>query len=103
MIIKFNSNLILWETEKALLVKLPKTDYQFWVPKKLCKSYGKNGYSISMFVPEGFEVKAQKMGKGSYNKNVVIAEMNLKYSDFISYFGYEEPEEIKDLIEEEEC
>ncbi|MBM6876122.1 hypothetical protein [Fusobacterium mortiferum] len=100
MIIKFNSNLILWETEKALLVKLPKTDYQFWITKKLVKFYGKSSYQVNMFVPEGFQVKIQKMGKGQYNKNTVIEEKILNYNEFIKYFGFDLNEEIEDLKDE---
>ena len=104
MIINFNSNLILWETDKAYLVKLPKTDYQFWVSKKLCKIYGKSGYMVRMFVPENFEVKIQKTGKSKFNKFDIIDEKILNYKEFIKYFGFDLKEELDYLdLGDNEC
>lgn len=104
MIIKFNSNLIQWETEKAYLIKLPKSDYQFWITKKLIKRYGKNSYQVNMFVPKGLQVKVQKMGKGQYNKKEIISEKTLQYEKFIEYFGFNLNEELDYLKDsDEEC
>ena len=39
-----NSNLIQTKTEKAVLIKLPKSKLMFWHPAKCVRTNGKNGY-----------------------------------------------------------
>lgn len=50
-----SKNLIKAETAKSVLIKIPKSDYCFWVSRKLLKNY-KN--SLSLYAGEDYTFKA---------------------------------------------
>lgn len=82
-----NSNLIQAETEKAILIKLPKSEFVFWHPSKLVRTSGKNGYHMSIGYTDEFTFNTFKQGKGRYNKTEKIAEKQITVEEFEVYFG----------------
>lgn len=59
-----NSNSIQYDTGKALLIKLPNSDFKFWHPKRFCNSSGKGGYQLSIwFGNQDWKIKASRTGK----------------------------------------
>lgn len=85
--IKANSNLIQASTEKAVLIKLPKSEFLFWHPAKLVKTMGKNSYLMSIGYTNEFIFKVFRNGKGQYNKTTKIEEKTLSISEFEAYFA----------------
>lgn len=69
--IKANSNLIRATTEKAILIKLPKTDWMFWHPAKCVRVAGKGGYLMTISYTEDFQFKIFRQGS---NRNVLASE-----------------------------
>ena len=56
-----NSNAIQADTGKAILIKLPKSDFCFWMPSRMVRTSGKNGYQLSVWFPnDSWEIKAQR-------------------------------------------
>lgn len=96
-----NRNQIKSETEKALLVKVPNSNYCFWVSKKLMKDYKS---SLLLYANENYTFKA------FYNKSskeicfddlrLMFREIDSKYETHIpkklSAEIVEVPEELKD-------
>ena len=83
--IALQSNLLKWETEKAYLVKLPKSDYTFWYPKKLCKFSGKNNYLIVLNMKDDMEINIFKSGNGRYNQTEKLDEKKISYNEFLEF------------------
>ncbi len=81
-----NSNLIQAETERAVLIKLPKSELKFWHPRKCVRTNGKNGYRLSIGYTDSFEFKAFRNGKGRYNGHEKIEEVTLTSAQFEKYF-----------------
>ena len=123
--IRFNIQNIEKETDKAILIKLPKksnySGWVFWHPSKLVRLEGGKGYHYSFSFTEEFNFRLIKYGKGKYNKNEIIDEVNLDcekikeifrvMDDVISkneneenesYLLIKEPQKIDDDIEIEE-
>lgn len=50
--IRAYKNLILHKTDKAYLIKLPKRETRFWIPKTWCEFVGENGYLIEFRFPD---------------------------------------------------
>lgn len=95
-----SSNLILWETERAYLLRLPKTKYKFWISKKLARTSADYGYKINMIIPSDFEVRIFKNGEGKYNKKEVIDERVISIEEFLKQFGLDLNNDIlEDLID----
>lgn len=84
-----NSNLIQSNTEKAVLIKLPHSEYKFWHPSKCVRLSGKNGYRMSISYTDEFKFKCFKNGKGKYNRFDKIAEKELSAEEFEKYFNIE--------------
>lgn len=82
-----HSSLIQAQTERAVLIKLPKEDWLFWHPAKLVRTAGKNGYRLSVSFTEEFEFKLFKNGKGKWNKLSKISENTISAREFESYWG----------------
>ena len=81
-----NSNLIEASTERSVLIKLPKSEFKFWHPQKLCKTSGKNSYRLSISYKDEFEFKMFKTGKGKYNSREKIEEKTMSVAEFETYF-----------------
>lgn len=84
--IKANSNLIQHETEKAVLIKLPKSKMKFWHPKKLVRFEGKNDYLMSIGITDDFEVRLFRNGEGQYNRTDVLEEEEISGAELIERF-----------------
>lgn len=77
-----NSNLIQHETDRALLIKLPKSDFKFWHPKSLCRISGKRGYLLAISYTVDFKFKIFRTG----TRNNVLESKELEEDDFLKYF-----------------
>lgn len=84
-------NQIIWETEKAYLIKVPKSNrWKFWVPKKLMQ-WNKNSYMMAIFSDRKI-----KLFSDAGNQKLVDPE------DFMSLFGFDWDNTIvDDLLDEE--
>jgi hypothetical protein len=85
-----NSNLIQQDTGRAVLIKVPKTDWLFWHPSKCVRTSGKSGYRMTISFTDSFEFKLFKNGKGRYNKFEKIAERTATASEIMELFGHDE-------------
>lgn len=85
-----NSNLIQAETPKAVLIKLPKSEFLFWHPAKCVRTDGKGGYRLSISYTDDFKFKIFRNGKGRYNSHEKIEEREITSKEFEAYFGKEE-------------
>lgn len=73
--ISCNSNLIQFDTGRALLIKLPKSELTFWHPSKLCRLSGKNNYKLSFGYTDNFTFRCFR--KSSKTQNILEEkEMN---------------------------
>ncbi len=81
-----NSNLIQHETDKAVLIKLPKSELMFWHPRKCVRTSGKGGYRLTISYTDDFSFKAFRNGKGRYNKMEKIEERELSVPEFEEFF-----------------
>lgn len=81
-----NSNLIQANTEKAVLIKLPKSKLKFWHPAKCVKVHGKKGYLLSISYTDSFKFKCFRNGEGKYNFKDKIEEVELTAKEFEAYF-----------------
>lgn len=122
--IDINANQIITETEKAVLISCPRTSdfngYSFWHPSKLVRN-GKHSASLSIGYTDDFIFKLKKYGKGKFNRQTVIDEIEISVSDFEemyevtnenirspkieteSYLKIKEPTPIDVEVEVEEC
>ena len=89
--ISANTNLILWETERAFLLKLPKTRFKFWISKKLVRVYENQ---IIFLIPDDFRVRVFKSGEGKWNNRKIVEEKILSRVEFLEYFGWDFNNEI---------
>tara|TARA_R100000742_G_C4178812_1_gene14627 strand:- start:13 stop:294 length:282 start_codon:yes stop_codon:yes gene_type:complete len=78
--IKANSNLIQNSTDRAYLIKLPKSELMFWHPSKLVRFRGKKNYLMSISFTDSFIFKCFRNGKGktTFNKKIEEIEYNHK-------------------------
>lgn len=58
--------MIKYETAKAVLVKLPQTDWQVWISKKFIRQ-GTHSANLSVSVNEEHSFEIFRNGKGKYN------------------------------------
>lgn len=87
--IEANSNLIQHDTGKAVLIKVPNSEFKFWHPAKCVRTSGKSGYRLSISYTDSFDFKLFRSGKGRYNKSEKIEEKTVTSSELESMFGYE--------------
>ncbi len=116
--IEINIQNIEYNTGKSSLIKMPKKSkyagYKFWHPSKLIRD-GYNSYAKSLGYTEEFTFKLKKYGKGKYNSNDVIDEIEISSKELEeafecmedctkgksteSYLIIEEPEKIdKEIV-----
>ena len=88
--VTMQSNLVKGETERAFLVKLPKSEFMFWYPKKLTSFKGKNDYLMVLTMKEDMELNIFKNGNGMYNKYEKIAEKTITYSELLDILNNKE-------------
>lgn len=81
-----NSNLVQTDTGRAVLIKVPGTDYVFWHPDKLVRQGGKGGYRMSIGYTDEFKFKLFKPGKGKYNQSDKFDEHEIDASEMEKYF-----------------
>lgn len=78
--INISKNKIIMENDKMILISMPSNNrfngYSFWHLKKLVRS-GRNKGSISIGFTNDFIFRLRKYGKGKYNKNDVIDEVEV--------------------------
>lgn len=87
-----NSNLIQAETDRAILIKLPKSELTFWHPAKCVRTDGKSGYRMTISYTDEFSFKAFRNGKGQYNSREKIEERTLTAAEFEAFFAEPEAE-----------
>ena len=78
MNLTMNTNSILKETEKALLIKVQNKDEAFWYPKRFCKFSGKNNYKLHIWGGENFKIK---VFKHKTKTKVDVGEFPLSYAN----------------------
>lgn len=81
-----NSNLIQTTTEKAVLIKLPKSKLMFWHPAKCVRTNGKNGYLMTISFTEEFKFKCFRNGEGKTTSFTKIEEIEYSAKDFQEFF-----------------
>lgn len=86
-----NKQSIQSETDRSVLIKMPnRSDYSgwvFWFPRKLVRVQGGKGYHLSISFTEEFNFNLKKYGKGKYNRNEVIEELEISSDDMLEAFG----------------
>jgi hypothetical protein len=73
--INCNSNLIQSQTDRATLIKLPKSELMFWHPTKLIRTAGKKSYLMTISFTEDFKFKCFRNGKGKTTSFTKIEEV----------------------------
>ena len=81
-----NSNLIQFETERAYLIRLPKSELMFWHPKKLVRLSGKKSYKMTISYSDEFKFKVFRNGKGRFNFKEILEEKILSIDQWKEYF-----------------
>ena len=81
--IKFNVQNIQYETAKAVLIKMPNNSdykgYVFWLPSKLVRVIGGNGYQCSFSYTEAFEFNLKKTSRdGKVLDEVVLSASEME-------------------------
>ena len=99
--IYINLNSFELSTSKAFLINMPKKSnykgYSFWHPAKLVRCVGQDGNLYSLSFTNEFIFKLQKRGKGRYNFNKVLGEVELDSQEIKEAFGFVEGEILDDL------
>lgn len=79
-----NSNLIQADTGKALLIKLPKSEFTFWHPSKLCRLSGKNNYRLSFGYTDEFKFKCFRKSRKTGN---ILEDIELNSQEIENIFN----------------
>ena len=87
--VKGNANLIQHETDKAVLIKIPKSELMFWHPQKLIKTAGKNNYLLLLSFTKDWKFKAFRNGRGKANFNKKIEERDISAQEMVDFWGGE--------------
>ena len=85
--VKCNSNLIQTTTEKAVLIKLPKSELMFWHPSKCIRVTGKNDYLMTISFTDEFKFKCFRNGKGVTNSYDKIEEFEYTAKEIQELFN----------------
>lgn len=91
-----NSNLIQTSTDKAILIKLPKSELMFWHPAKCVRLAGKNNYRMTISYTDDFKFKAFRNSKGKHNFKDKIEERELTAAQFEEFFHSAESQDEGD-------
>ena len=75
---------IVHTTEKSVLIKIEKSEFKFWLPKKFVRDIGH--WEVSVFVPDSFKLKIFRNGKGRYNFKDVIEEKDIDCDELPEYY-----------------
>lgn len=78
--IELQSNSIAVETEKAVLIRIPKTNKYFWHPKKLVRLFGKSNYMFSFSFTEEWKFKITEKSKSG---KTVISNEEVDYETLV--------------------
>jgi hypothetical protein len=81
-----NSNLVQHATERAVLIKIPKSKLKFWHPKKCVRFSGKNSYLMSISYNDDFTFTFFRNGEGKQSQYEKIEEFEGTASDLENYF-----------------
>ena len=79
---RLNSNSIITQTQKAVLIKLPKKNEAFWHPTRFCSQSGKNDYILDIWFGENFTTDTIKTN----TKTKQVAQQNVKLDQILD--GY---------------
>lgn len=85
-----NSNLIQTQTDKAVLIKLPKSELMFWHPAKCVRLSGKSDYRMTVSYTDDFKFKTFRTGQGRHNFKDKIEERELTVAQFEAFFSHED-------------
>jgi hypothetical protein len=87
---KINSNCIEARTEKAMLIKIPDSDFKFWHTSKLVRFEGKKGDIISIGFTDEFKFKLFRTGNSTHNSREKLEEITMSASELVEkYFNKE--------------
>lgn len=122
--IQINKQNVKHDTGRTVLIAMPHNSnydgYEFWHPAKLVRE-GYHSYAINLSYTDEFKFKLKKMGKGKYNKDQIIDEIEIDVEEFEeafevmndnviapkkdteSYLNIEEPEKIDADVVVLEC
>lgn len=88
--IYINENLIKAQTERAVLICLPRSSalsgFSFWHPTKLVRG-GFNGQALHIRCTNEFIFHLRKYGKGKYNSHEIIEEREVTAADIAGAFS----------------
>lgn len=84
--ITINSNCVKAQTDKAILIKIPKEDLFFWHPTKCVRFSGKNNYLVTFSFTDDFIFKVFKTGNGRYNSFDKVGEESFSANVFVEKF-----------------
>lgn len=82
----YQGNHIEKETMSAILFKIPKTKWMFWISKKCVRV---NGSNVSLGLNTEWEYTIFKMGNGKWNNFTKIAEEKINGTELLKMFGIE--------------
>ncbi|MGL5718036.1 MAG: hypothetical protein ACRCX2_33845 [Paraclostridium sp.] len=104
--IQIDSNLIEANTDKAVLINMPKTSkykgFSFWHPAKCCRHVGKNEFLLQISFTNEFEFRLKKHGKGKHNFNQVLDEATIDANELKEAFGFGLDEDLLEELSEED-
>jgi len=96
--VNFNSQNIVTQTEKAVLIACPhKSNYDgyvFWHPAKLVREAGGKGYFLTLSYTDEFEFRLKKYGKGQHNRREVIDECTVSGDEIAEIFSHRRSDDV---------
>jgi len=86
--LNFNANLIQHDTDRALLIKLPKSRHQFWHPKACVRMVRGSGDSMmSVGIADDMKITTFVPGAGKHNRRERYDERTYTAEEFIKQMG----------------
>lgn len=86
MKVLINANQVKYNTGKAFLITIPRTEWKFWMPAKLVYS-NRDGHSKSVYIPDDMEIHCVDGNK----KFEIDAEQLASYFDHVSIGQKQKP------------
>ncbi|PTY04558.1 hypothetical protein DB347_17745 [Opitutaceae bacterium EW11] len=96
-LVNATKNNIVAETERAIRLTVPKTDFEVWLPKKLVRQFP--NWQITVSVASDMTLKLQKMGKGKWNRRTAVEEKTMTGDQFAAYWDANSPQPKADVQE----